>query len=158
MKFQTAQMEIMGLALIVVLVAVGLLFLIALNIGKKPAKELSRYEQTKMANSFVLAFLKTSACNVSIENVVYDCFTTKTLNCPRFMDSCEFLKNTTDIILNRTIKQWGYMYNLSFIGNSKTISVVYKGCNKTREAPGIQPLPLYPYPGNVIVRLELCER
>ncbi len=155
MVLKKSQMELMGLAFIVVLIAIGLLFLIVLNLGKKEPAEKQIYQQVKIANSFILSFLKTSACNTSVEKLIYDCFTSKSITCSG-VDSCSFLINISKIALERTFGVWGYNYNLSFTGNGYSFNVT-KGFCLERESPGLQLIPLYPTPSNVIVQLYICK-
>jgi hypothetical protein len=116
-----AQMEIMGLAIIVILLSMTFLFVIQFVLLKEPTQESKEYAQSELAANFLNTLLETDAecANIEISTLFQDC----TNNCNedtagecrgnlqcQGRSSCIYLKGTVKDILNDTFDQWNINY------------------------------------------------
>ncbi|MEM4259656.1 MAG: hypothetical protein QXG00_00310 [Candidatus Woesearchaeota archaeon] len=153
-KFKKSQIEIMGLAIIVVLVAIGtyLFFTLSSHIPKHTPKN---YIDDKLAQSYLLALLDTQIdCGgipYSIQEFIVDCNKEKRIICNGFT-SCQQINKTIELILNKTFLVWNTKYRINIENPHYTYS--YK-CNRT-SIQGItsnQPIPIG---GGISTRIELA--
>lgn len=61
MSFKKSQMEMMGLALIVIIISIAMIFVIKFVVLEKPAEYKKGYAQEELASKFVLALFKTQS-------------------------------------------------------------------------------------------------
>ncbi|MFC2135435.1 hypothetical protein ACFLTH_12550 [Bacteroidota bacterium] len=157
-RSRKGQMEIMGLIVIVILLTIGMFFIISFKTQTSQPQVKKTYEQDQLASNFLIAFLKTdSGCsNLDLKKLVQDCAADQNINC-KGKDSCEFVNNTMNIILKNTFDEWGKNYSLTTNGmGTKDINFDYCHENANRES-AFQPISLYPYPGTVTMKLDLCN-
>jgi len=156
-------MVIMGLALIVILMSLGILFVIRFVVMKPKSEVRDSYTQTQTAQNILSAIMKTSTqCKSTVSYTVSDllksCARGQNIICSDGNNSCEYVNNTIEYILNETLVVWSMKFNFTAFANGKYISLIEFG-NATsfdKEAKVI-PLPLYPQPGSLIIRLELFK-
>ncbi|MFH1649447.1 MAG: hypothetical protein ABIA93_02775 [Candidatus Woesearchaeota archaeon] len=156
-----AQMEIMGLAVIVILVGIGLFYMVAFQAEKPVQKPVQDYTNSQLATNMLIAMLHTDipACGVDLEDVIYDCGTAyKKLQCVQTSSCGAVIRNATFDMINSTLGVWGtdYTFNVTTdpsIGLSSEVPCSGMRNRKT----GIQPIPLYPVQGTVLVTLNICE-
>lgn len=156
-----AQIEMMGLVVVVILITVGLFFYLAFAINNEnTANVVDVYSSEEMANNFLIALQETYVpeCSSSLEEVTMKDLA---IDCARYnrtgtgnyectgLNSCEKFYNLTEIILNDSLQPYGYNYNFSYIirvgsQSHKVINLSSEtGCKKGRAAPGIQQVPLF---------------
>lgn len=142
-RLKKSQIEIMGLAIIIVLVAIGtyLFFALSSNIPKPATKN---YIDDKLAQSYLLTLLDTQVyCEgqpYSIQEFIVDCYKEKRIIC-NGLTSCQQINNTIEGIVNKTLRVWGSKYRISIETPPYVNS--YK-CNRT-SIQGItanQPIPI----------------
>lgn len=154
-------MEIMGLVVIVILLTLGMFFITSLR-SQEPKSEIKKnFEQDQLAANFIVSFLKTNSdCKkYSIENMIQDCAVEKKLRCNN-LDSCDYVNITSEIFLNKTMHHWQKRYMLEISGMKDPNDNIFfsKECAKTDERDSaFQPISLYPYPGTVMVQMDICE-
>lgn len=128
-----AQMEMMGLAIIVILIVLGLLFAVRFVIkkdtGEKPPTE--EYRTSELAANFLNAMLETNApeCyDISFSALYQDCAndgksldplqfeSAGSIQCAMDVDgvhndpSCKYIKDKTKFMLDKTLEEWGKKY------------------------------------------------
>lgn len=107
------QMEIMGLAIIVVLITLGVLFAIT-TLGGEEAQPEKEFEQQNLAAGFLNTFLgtNTECVNATIRDLIRDCAQRGSLKCSpesdpkgkdRELGSCLFVNEIAQVIFNRTL-------------------------------------------------------
>ncbi|MBI2546282.1 hypothetical protein HYV81_03820 [Candidatus Woesearchaeota archaeon] len=110
-----AQMEIMGLAVIMILVSLGMLFIIQFNLNKEPSTLKKTFTQTQLASNILGSFLRTTAdacAGNSIGELLKDCAenynTPNTqLRCDANERSCDYTRETIASMFNSTLIAWG---------------------------------------------------
>jgi len=153
-----AQLEIMGLAVIIVLITLGLFFVITFSISEADTTVQS-YNQEQRATSFLDALLRTNipACDdVRFDTILKDCGTTNTL-CNG--DSCLIVNDTIALITNKTLDVWQLSYNLTVLYPGSRVEFIGRNCTADRDRFRTSefPIRLYPYPGDVVTSLAVCS-
>ena len=124
-----AQMEIMGLAIIVILISLGLLFLIQFSLSKEPSHLKKTFTQTQLAANLLSSMLRTTSQDCfgnSISELLKDCTEnfnapTTQLRCENNLKSCDYLQDTFKPLLDQTLGDWGnqsYQFEAKIPGQS----------------------------------------
>ena len=150
------QIEIMGLIVIVILVAVGFFVYMVFVLNAPDEEPVKEYAEDQLAQSFLSSLVKTQTpCGFSFDKLVQDCSLERNIDCLG-KDSCHIVNDTVIIILNKTLDEWGYPYNLSI----KKLNLEYlnKKCNATsdRGTQGMEMITLYGR-GDVVLTLDICR-
>lgn len=120
------QMEIMGLAIIVVLITLGVLFAIT-TMSREETSTAEEFEQQNLAAGFLNTLLgtNTGCVNATVRDLIRDCAQRGSLRCDpiydpeqmdRSLDSCMFVNSTANVILNNTLGIRKSRYYLSAKG------------------------------------------
>ena len=101
MKFKRSQEEMIGFALIIILVSVILLAFLGFSLSKPPKDLVNNHE----VENFIQAFLQyTTDCEdsdyLSVQDLIFECYDGS--SCSDERDSCEALNNTMKDILIET--------------------------------------------------------
>ncbi len=164
------QTEIMGLTIIVILVTIGMFFSITLKQDEK-TDVASVYTDERLTGDFLITFLNTKAlhCNAKMRDLARDVILESV---GRGSYSCggnssrTYFNTTLDRIVDQTIYLWGrdFEINYSYTDEETEVTSTYyyrrEGCenDQERNAPGIQPIQLYPdLPGNGYLILSICN-
>jgi len=111
---EKAQMEIMGLVLIVILIAIAMLFTLQFVILKQPTAIKKTYTRSTLTN-MVDAILNTNTeCReINFRSLLQDCassFEGSRINCFG-SDSCEYVEDELNKIFDNTLRKW----NIAFV-------------------------------------------
>ena len=152
-----AQIEILGLAVIVIILVIGGVFFIKYNIGKKDSN-LGSYTDPEMAQSFLNALMKTDTDYSIVSNVISNCYSVKNHLCGG--DCCDYAHYIMTSALEATLGEWGKSYRLTIRkGSDKKIKDIPANSDCTdlseKEQPGFYSIP--PPPEPIIVKLEICK-
>jgi hypothetical protein len=154
MSTKKGQIEMMGLVVIVILVAIGLYIVVSIVLSPKVVDV--PLEENQLAQNFVNALVKTdTSCGYSMREIIQDCKLNQKLNCSG-ISSCEYSNQTIGYILNNTLNVWGYSYNFS--SPQMQIEYINKNCtsNKQRGTQGFAYISLYGM-GDVLFTLDICK-
>ncbi len=164
-----AQMEIMGLAIIILLIVIGLLFVFKF-MGSKPKDELKQeFVDTKLASNMLNVILKTTLdCkDIEIKNLYQDCAEGITnIDYCGDDDPCHKASVVVEDILNNTLKKWGKSYTFNATIGTGPDSVKTLISNKDCTAANIGSKyaflesEIYPIPtdeGTMLIKLDICR-
>lgn len=151
-----AQMEILGLAIIVVLISMGILFALSLG-GDDDVNIEAEFEQKNLAASYINTLLgtTTSCYQATFRELIQDCAQGGTIYCDG-VDSCGFVIAEFDKIAQRVlaVRKATYSMRLKGPGPVEDISSGLEAC-PGELTPGIQYIPTRQ--GTVTIRLDLCQ-
>jgi len=161
-----AQVEIMGLLIIVILVVIIIFVILVFMLNRKPDNVSTTYSDDHYSSVFILALLDTSSeChnNVPIKDLIYDCAIDRDIHCPGGDgSSCMYLNESLKNIFNSTLNAWGEYYEFkmdhaSFTQhNNFTFS---NGCGPYAivETNPRQIIPLWPREDFIRVSMKICS-
>jgi hypothetical protein len=118
LKNKKAQVEIVGLLIIVIMISIILLFALKAMLDKKDSSQ-NEFIQRSLASSFIGSMLNTnSICtkDTHMDKVLIDCAKYPTMGgsnefkCDNGMKSCEFASIIIEDMLNKTLKEWKKSY------------------------------------------------
>lgn len=109
-KNKKAQAEIMGIAIVMVLIMIGIIFVIRFVVLDEDINVKKAYDQTQMAANFLSSAIRTTTdCNrLTITELIQDCSenyhnSLALYRCPGNRNSCEFLNHSMEILLNSSL-------------------------------------------------------
>ena len=160
-RAKNGQMEIMGLAIIVILVSLGVLFAVQFML-KAPPTQVQRAKESVLAANFLNTMLGTTdtECNKrTVRELLQDCaLTGGTTHCPGGKTSCEEASGIMSMLFERTFKEWKYQYYFAMTGATSVDNPALKfgkACAGEREQK-IHPLPVRPG-FEISLKLEICR-
>jgi hypothetical protein len=137
MRSKKSQMEIMGLAIVVVLIIIGLLFSIKFVLFKQPSTYREDYTTTQLAANTINTLLKTNTeCNeISIKELLQDASKTyQSITCPGTVTSTFFVNLTITNLLYDYLDDLGKEYYFRASVPGKTVVTAGKELtNRERE-------------------------
>lgn len=160
-----AQFELIGLAIVVMLVILGMFIAIKLQASKQPLRMEREYGQVQLASNFLNTMVSTNTdcAERLMRELLVDCADLRAIKCiDRTLekDSCKKAEELIDKILLETLKKWGKRYLLTMrkTGNMP-IGIPDKSSDCTQdmehEMPGIYYYTLE-HGGTLTIRLDLC--
>lgn len=156
-KNKKSQAEIVGLAIIVILITIGLLFFVKFGILNKKDDIKGSFIDSELANNMIDVLLKTTTdCKGSdVSDLFQDCAAFNNIDCDG-MNSYEKLNETIDKIFSKTLEKWKKSYEFSaYRGSEQIMKRNYGNCNRysNRESK------TYPIPtdkGTLFITLDIC--
>ena len=129
MKNKKSQTEIMGLAIIVILVAFGLVFMMKYMATNKPTEYQKEYLYAELSSNIINTLLKTTVDNclqLSFADLYRDCAEGESIDCSggSTPNSCDYSQGQTLSVLGNTLGEWkiNYEFNVyteeSLLGDS----------------------------------------
>lgn len=161
-----AQTEIMGLAIIILFIMLGLLFVFRL-MNANPSDNLrTEYVDSKMASNVLTVILKTTLeCkNLDVKSLYQDCAEgVNYLDYCGETNPCIKAKSIVEQILDNTLKKWErpYRFTATIGGTEKTL-ITNLGCNETNIGTRYRKLESKTYPiptdvGTMLIKLDICR-
>jgi hypothetical protein len=169
MRSKRGQMEIFGLAIVVVLLVLGMIFMLYFVAPKGSSKSVNVYVDNKVAHSLIRSILKINTdCNNEVMDVlVRDCaifgeFSPEggSINCgtvdsPKM--SCDYVIDSFNEIFKMTLDVWKKPYYFKVYKDDLSNSPMFYINNPCpgEKIPGWDLVPLAP--GTLTLQLDLCS-
>jgi len=157
-------MEIMGLAIVVILVSLSMLFVVKWVALRKPKDYAYEYSSTELSSNVISTLLRTNSreCSkLSFSELFQDCADQKLVECNGgTMSSCDYLQSKVAGILDQMLKDYGYDYNfivyLDTEGNDVITPITgTDGCPGERRSRRF----IIPLSGRSLnIRLDICRQ
>ncbi len=158
MRHRKGQMEIMGLAIIIILVSLGLLFAVQWML-KAPQQQVQRAKESVLAANFMNTMLGTTTyCNErSVRDLLQDCALTGGITKCGDQTSCEYVQGIIQQMFDATFKQWNTKYHFAMTGATHVEQLNFgtQPCPGEREQKK-HPLPVHPG-FEITLTLEICR-
>jgi len=157
MRNNKSQMEILGLAIVVVLVLIATAFVVRFVAVSKPADYRKGFVSSELASNMINTFLKTSAsqCSqLSMTELLQDCSQETGLVCANGQDSCQYVSSAASGIFAKTLGKWNTHYEFAaYTEIDKPFIKLGKPCMVEKKSK------VYPVPtrtGTMYVKLDIC--
>lgn len=153
-----AQMEILGLAIVVVLVLMATIFVVRLAGMKTPVNYRKGFVSSEIASNMLNAFLKSASQDCSqltITELLQDCAQGQSIKCDNDEYSCAYVNSTAIGIFAKTLDKWSMKYEfLAYKNiNSPLINLGDK-CLKEKISKEF-PIPISS--DKMYVKLDICQ-
>jgi len=148
------QMEIMGLAIVMILITMGILF--AVTVMRKPGSDFKKeYKQKTIATTYLDSLLGTNTlCHkATFRELIQDCAQSAQIQCET-QNSCEYVRENTQALFDATFGVRKQKYNLVLEGPGVVSEVGTSTPCPGELTPGIQYIATRA--GTVTIRLDLC--
>ena len=152
------QTEILGLAIVVVLVLVATTFVIRFLVNKSPADYRKNFVAEQLASNMVGTLIRTTTdCSkLTVTELLQDCSQSGTISCSN-KNSCEFVEDTAKFIFSQTLDKWNYKYEFKAYyasdSNQLLMHRIGQQCKGDKEQ-GTFSIPTNT--GNINVELNIC--
>ena len=151
-------MEVLGLAIVVVLILVAVIFFVQLGFNK-PADYRTSFLASHTAYSMLSTFLRTSANEcfyLSMTELIQDCGQGKRIVCNDGKDSCSYVNATSKEIFSKTLNSWNREYQFVVYADLRypLINISEKCTSKKELESGNYVIPASSSP--IYVRLDIC--
>jgi len=149
------QMEIMGLAIIVILISLAFLFAVQFFLFAPSTDMVRPVKESAVAANFLSSVLGTSTdCyGRSIKELLQDCALSGILQCPGGVNSCFYSQQEIGKMLDASLGAWKKSYLFSVGGMPDDFSIGSQ-CSGEKE---YKQYPVVVRPGyDIMVTLEIC--
>ena len=150
-------MEIIGLAIVIILITLAMIFVVRFVVIKKPAEFKKAFTQTELASNMVNTFLKTTSrdCNgLSMTELLQDCAQSQAIYCENGMVSCRYVNETASLVFADTLESWNIGYEFkAYLEEQNPILGQGKACIGEKKSK------LFPIPTaarTLYVKLDIC--
>lgn len=152
-----AQTEIIGLAIVVILLIIGMTFVIRFMISNEPVDYKKQFTQAEIASNMLNTFLKSNSkdCNgLTMTELLQDCAQAKSIFCENGKVSCDYVKEAAGSIFGQTLEQWKADYELKvFLQENNPIFTLGRICPASKKS---KTFPLPTNVGTLFVKLDVC--
>mgnify|MGYP001616928241 CR=1 FL=1 len=152
-----AQMEILGLAIVVVLILVATIFVVRFLVIKSPTEYRKGFISAELASNMLSTFLKTAAkeCSqLTMTELLQDCAQARSIICGNGQDSCSYAESTANHVFENTLDKWSIKYEfLAYTDANSPLIKLGKPCRLEKRSK------LFPIPINsatMYVKLDIC--
>jgi len=168
-KNKLGQMEVFGLAFIVILISIGFFIFVSYKSQQKTENPQKEYTNDKVANDFILSILYVSVQDCeeyTVQDLIIDCARDHRINCAGD-NSCVAVNKSINVMLNKTFmpkdvntKFRFWSENLYYPENTNTdlINVTHLNCsaNSRQGQRGVAVISLYPTAKDVYLNMNIC--
>ena len=168
-RSRKAQLEVLGLAIVVLLISLSLLFVLQFVVTRAPELPKQTFTRDQLANTMVSALLETTThcAELTMTELLQDCAQQplSDADCNANGDtrvgnraeSCAVAEQITAQIFAGTLDTWekNYEYTVAY-GTEKLVHAQREGCPLDYDT-GTSLIPLVPGGPNIFVRLLVCD-
>lgn len=167
-KSKKAQMEIMGLLVIVILITVILLIVVTLdvtNTGSSQSEQTS-FAQEQLTGTIGITIMETTTeCTADkepIRELAANCIFSD-ITCVDGTSACEYLNRTIKEITEQTLDKTGLNYSLTIGADSQppVTKINDSGCSQTKSSRSsrfvVKPTYVRTTYGSIIMKLTICN-
>ena len=163
-SFKKSQMEILGLAIVVVLLLIATFFVVRFLVFKSPTEYRKGFLSSELASSMINVFLRIddNTCSQPMVDIIRNCVESNSNCCDEcgrtdpddWIHSCEFVENTTKYIFSETLDKWKYKYEFLIYQNPNNPKIeISEKCSGEKKSES------YSIPsssGTIYVKLDIC--
>jgi hypothetical protein len=151
-------MEMLGLAMVVLLVAGGILIAYRFK-ATEPKSAAGWYSDKELASSLVSTMQNTYVpeCRATMSELFIDCYANHAFTCTGGgapSDSCQVANKVAKIVLDSTLGEWGRNYHFYSSTQGTKIDDI-NTCDETMDRVSVHP-PLPTAKGDLVLSLEIC--
>ncbi len=150
-------MEILGLAIVVVLILVATIFIVRFLVLKTPIEYRKGFVSSELASNMLNTFLKTAAKDCSqltMTELLQDCAQGKSIICSTGENSCKFVESTAKEIFEDTINKWNMNYEFLAYTDSNSPLVKIGNTCKAEKRSKLFPIPISG--ATMYTKLDIC--
>ena len=163
MKNKKSQMELLGMAIVIVLVTIGILFILKFNVLKGPSETKKHYTYSELSSTTLSAMILANSgeeCNnINIRDLLIDCTeyfeSNGSITCRDGNQSCVYVKKAIMSIFNNTLNKWNRNYKFNTSTPIGTIVNVSRGSCLGERRPQI--FYFNTNKGMMFIRLDICD-
>lgn len=150
-------MEILGLAIVVVLILVATIFVVRFLVLKTPTDYREGFITSELASNTLNTFLKTSArdcSHLTMTELLQDCAQVRGMVCDNGQDSCRFVESTAKKIFAGTLDKWNIKYEfLAYTDPHSPLLKIGSPC-KSEKKSKLFPIPIST--ATMYTKLDVC--
>jgi len=150
-------MEILGLAIVVVLVLLATTFVVRFLMLKVPVEYRKGFISSELASNMLNTFLKTAAKDCSqltMTELLQDCAQGESIACVNEESSCKYAESTAKKIFEDTLNKWNMNYEfLVYVGLNQPLIKIGEPC-KAEKRSKLFPVPIST--GTMYAKLDIC--
>jgi len=152
-----SQTEIIGLALVVILLIIGMTFVIRFILAKEPVDYKKQFTQAEIASNMLNTFLKLTSrdCNgLTMTELLQDCSQSKSISCQNDQLSCDYAQEAAKEIFNATLDSWNQDYEFkAFQKEESPIFTLGQPCPASKKS---KTFPIPTISGALFIKLDVC--
>lgn len=152
-----SQTEIIGLAIVIILIVLGMTFVIRFMIAKEPVDYKKQFTQAEIASNTLNTFLKSASsdCNeLTMTELLQDCVQSASIFCGNEKVSCEYVNETASYIFENTLETWNLNYEFkTFQQEDNPIFTLGSTCLEDKKS---KTFPVPTSSGTLFVKLDVC--
>ena len=157
-KSKKSQMEILGLAIVVVLLLVASMF-VYVFFGNAQKNLRSTFISSQLASNTVNTFLKTTASSClkrSMTELIQDCALIGNF-CENGQDSCSYVRFAANTIFNQTLDEWKIKYEFLIYSDARRpIADLGEKCKGEKKSQTF-PVPTDAEGLQIFAKLDICS-
>lgn len=151
-----AQIEIVGLVIIIILIIIGITFVTKFAVFEEPIDYKKQFTNAQITSNMINTLLKTTSnCNgLSMTELLQDCSQDQEVICGDGQNSCDYFIETTQQIFGETLEKWHIDYEFKVFNNEDNPMITLgKKCLLDKKSK------LFPIPTDseiLSVKLDVC--
>jgi len=151
-----SQMEIMGIAIVVIIISIVIVFFIRWGVLREPIQHKKEFAQSEIATNLVNTLLSTTSdyCKgLTFNELFQDCASTNSQIClGETQTTCVYVKGEVETVLLDTLGIWNYKYEFTVKSGDTNIIPAIGTCGDIKERKART----YPLPGGLEATLAIC--